>query len=501
MTTKMFYMVRNVINRGKGGIDPDEGFAFSVQTQKLTVFKLENSEFVKTDEDVMSFFFSQQVYLVEWYFIYQRSDIKSLTGEDVDLEGTGRQVCVYFYWQGRDCTVSEKALSAILTIFYVNKKASQVHVGQDSEMPAFVSLFKTHYVSGIGHSDEFNANDHHLYLIRGTNLEECTLLEVEPHFTSLRSQGNFLYVHPASNTIYQWIGRLYNKALDITELLETLHKLFQVQTIEEGEEPEDFLTFLQFPAGKPYSFIASSIQFCCSFRKLDQYKIECNKISCQLSQIKDHNGKPVQYDNFSVHQNDLYSLIQPVLVLVCTTQNTYLWHGWVPPKGNSNNSEQLNDLNILTDKNFLEMKRYILEDLATFLKGSNYKKTETTFSEFITQIHAGLEPSDFIQLFPNWKKREDIYLQQLKLGRIADEQPSVSAQQTLSEQIFYPIEVLVKRPLPENVEPGKLENYIEDGEFEVTKWLTKNLFDMKKEEFSKLPRWKQNELKKSKQLF
>lgn len=61
-------------------------------------------------------------------------------------------------------------------------------------------------------------------------------------------------------------------------------------------------------------------------------------------------------------------------------------------------------------------------------------------------------------------------------------------------QTVYPLEVLLKRPLPEYVNPTKLEMYLDDDEFEQT-------LGMAKDEWKKLPAWKKTNLRKEHGLF
>lgn len=58
----------------------------------------------------------------------------------------------------------------------------------------------------------------------------------------------------------------------------------------------------------------------------------------------------------------------------------------------------------------------------------------------------------------------------------------------------YPLDVLIQRPLPEYVNPTKLEMYLSPEEFEQTLGMTK-------EEWKKLPAWKQTNLRKEHNLF
>lgn len=62
------------------------------------------------------------------------------------------------------------------------------------------------------------------------------------------------------------------------------------------------------------------------------------------------------------------------------------------------------------------------------------------------------------------------------------------------ERTRFSLTVLKQRPLPEGVDPAKLETYLSDEEF-------KNVFKMDKEQFAKLPGWKQTKSKKEVGLF
>lgn len=58
----------------------------------------------------------------------------------------------------------------------------------------------------------------------------------------------------------------------------------------------------------------------------------------------------------------------------------------------------------------------------------------------------------------------------------------------------YPAHVLRQKPLPDGVNPLKLEFYLSDEEF-------KELLQTTKEDFANLPAWKQTNLKKKARLF
>lgn len=61
-------------------------------------------------------------------------------------------------------------------------------------------------------------------------------------------------------------------------------------------------------------------------------------------------------------------------------------------------------------------------------------------------------------------------------------------------QSEYPLAVLLERPLPEGVDPTKLENYLSDAEFEMALGVSQSDFDL-------MPQWKQTNLKRERGLF
>lgn len=61
-------------------------------------------------------------------------------------------------------------------------------------------------------------------------------------------------------------------------------------------------------------------------------------------------------------------------------------------------------------------------------------------------------------------------------------------------QTTYPLDTLLARPLPEYVNPTKLEMYLDDDDFVKTLGMTKD-------EWKNLPAWKKTNLRKDHGLF
>lgn len=106
-------------------------------------------------------------------------------------------------------------------------------------------------------------------------------------------------------------------------------------------------------------------------------------------------------------------------------------------------------------------------------------------------VLAGCEPLTFTNIFPYWEKDTSISSKaegsKNKVMLVKEALAQLSKQQ-------YSIEELTRKPLPEGVDPLRLEDYLSDQDF-------KTLLEMSRVEFNALPNWKQKNLKKSKSLF
>ncbi|MEQ2203185.1 hypothetical protein XENOCAPTIV_026145, partial [Xenoophorus captivus] len=75
-------------------------------------------------------------------------------------------------------------------------------------------------------------------------------------------------------------------------------------------------------------------------------------------------------------------------------------------------------------------------------------------------IHAGLEPLTFTNMFPSWEHREDVAEITERIILVEDVLARLC-------QNTYPLAQLQARPLPEGVDPLRLEIYLSDTDFEV----------------------------------
>ncbi|KAG8013818.1 Supervillin [Nibea albiflora] len=179
-------------------------------------------------------------------------------------------------------------------------------------------------------------------------------------------------------------------------------------------------------------------------------------------------------------QEDLYNTAQPALFLVDNFHEVYLWQGWWPQ-----DSECTGSARIRWDAD----RKCAMETVLQYCKEKNEKKPQKSYL-----IHAGLEPLTFTNMFPSWEHREDV-------AEITEREAEVCNQIILVEDVLarlcqntFPLAQLQARPLPEGVDPLRLEIYLSDQDFEKA-------LEMKREEYESLPGWKQVNLKKAKGLF
>jgi len=114
-------------------------------------------------------------------------------------------------------------------------------------------------------------------------------------------------------------------------------------------------------------------------------------------------------------------------------------------------------------------------------------------------IKQGLEPANFSGHFGAWEEDkwniEELYSE-------AASNPDIGEPQVVgngftmgySNSGSVPYSVLISGDIPSNVDPAKKEEYLSEAEF------TK-VFGMDKNQFMGLPKWKQDNLKRNKQLF
>uniref|UniRef100_H3ASN6 HP domain-containing protein n=1 Tax=Latimeria chalumnae TaxID=7897 RepID=H3ASN6_LATCH len=100
-------------------------------------------------------------------------------------------------------------------------------------------------------------------------------------------------------------------------------------------------------------------------------------------------------------------------------------------------------------------------------------------------IHAGAEPLTFTNIFPQWEPVLEIAIFSFKTDAVQNKVMLVQDVLARLCKTQYTLEEIQSRPLPEGVDPLKLEIYLSDEDFQLQRAL-----EMKRDEFNSLPNWK-----------
>ncbi|XP_073683841.1 supervillin a isoform X3 [Garra rufa] len=488
------------VGRGYGLVEGDEGRNFEISTLSVDVWHILEFDYSRLPKQSIGQFHEGDTYVVKWKYMISTAVGKRLHSERII--GPGKEKCCYFFWQGRNSTVSEKGTSALMTVELDEERGAQVQVQQGKEPPCFLQCFNGGMIvhAGKREEEEENAqNDWRLYCIRGEKPIEGHLLEVVCHCSSLRSRTSLILLNIPKASMYLWhgcksqmhtrdVGRTAaNKIKEQCPLEAGLHSSSKVsiQECDEGAEPQGFWEALGRRDRKAYD---------CMLQDPGKFNF-----TPQLFQLSSASGEfvavefvypsrePNLVNSMPFLQEDLYTATQPALFLVDNHHEVYLWQGWWPQ-----DSESTGSARIRWDSD----RKCAMETVLQYSKEKNEKKTPKSYL-----IHAGLEPLTFTNMFPSWEHREDI-------AEITEKEAEVCNQIILVEDVLmrlckttYPLADLQARPLPEGVDPLHLEIYLSDEDFEGVGASGKKALEMSRSEYEALPGWKQVNVKKAKGLF
>ncbi|XP_044280776.1 supervillin isoform X5 [Varanus komodoensis] len=482
------------IGRGYGFIEGDDGRQFEIITVSVDVWHILEFDYSRLPKQSIGQFHEGDTYVVKWKYLVSTS-VGSRQKGDLQTRVVGKEKCVYFFWQGRHSTVSEKGTSALMTVELDEERGAQVQVLQGKEPPCFLQCFQGGMIVHAGRREEEEENtqsDWRLYCVRGEVSLEGNLLEVACHCSSLRSRTSTIVLNINKALIYLWhgckaqahtkeVGRTAaNKIKEQCPLEAGLHSSSKVTIHEcdEGSEPMGFWDALGRRDRKAYDCMLQDpgkFNFTPRLFILGSSSGEFSATE-YIYPARD----PSVVNSMPFLQEDLYTAPQPALFLVDNHHEVYLWQGWWPVENKVAGSARIR---------WASDRKCAMETVLQYCKGKNVKKPPKSYL-----IHAGLEPLTFTNMFPSWEHREDI-------AEITEMDAEASNQIILVEDVLaklckklYPLADLLARPLPEGVDPLNLEIYLSDEDFE-------SALQMTREEYNALPSWKQVNLKKAKGLF
>ncbi|RZF39379.1 hypothetical protein LSTR_LSTR000900 [Laodelphax striatellus] len=504
------------LGRGRTYFDEETRRHFEITTQSIKVWHINEFTTSEVPEESCSQLFTGDSYVIRWIYNITVTG-RELSGQPSKHISTGRDRCVYLTWQGSAATLNDQGAAALLTVELDKEKGPQLRVPHHAEPPAFLALFHGAAVFHFGRKGEPRTNDEwRLFVCKGQENEEAALVEVACSIRSLRSRGSFLLVQKSAGQLYLWHG---SKSLphcrqvaafavdkltdgDMAELgLGHLEEV-GVKEIDEGSEPKEFFNGLGGCNRQLYvSLLNSKLSYDWTPRLfhmtsvLGQFKAVPVVPPC---------GHPTLANPFPYIQNDLYAASQPAMFLLDAEDVIWLWQGWIPSaeesgsgSGSGSDADEPDaggPVSLGAGAWGVRWQAERRAAMATALDLWRLKRGAERASTGVQLAYAGLEPLHFTNLFPDWTDRDDIAEINIADGRKPGESLSVEAELARLTRSTYPLAQLLQRPLPEGVDPTRLENYLSPNDFQ-------ELLGMSKEEFLELPTWKQTNLKKTSGLF
>ncbi|KAI4497986.1 hypothetical protein M0802_006810 [Mischocyttarus mexicanus] len=482
------------LGRGTGWYDDELMKQCTVETTSINVWHIDEFSHTLLDNLSNGQFYTGDSYIIRWMYSVTITG-RELSGLQSKHSSKGRDRSVYFIWQGKNASLNEQGAAALLTVELDNEQGPQIRVVQGHEPAAFLNLFSGGMVIHMGKkADKRSDQRWRLYICRGTLESEVFLTEIPCSTRQLRSRGSFLLLDIKCTKIYVWHGtnalphikknalfaanKIKDKQLEEFGLtFDEIH--LEILEINEGAEPEEFFNALGGMNKTLY-------------------------ISLKKDPIQDHTPRLFHFSSitkefkvteilcphranlptpFPFLQDELYQVNQPALFLLENKNEVWIWQGWWPDSEAEDHSGS-------------KAVRWQAERKTTMTMAIQYwKNIHPNVVKFpIYLVWAGLEPLQFINLFPTWTYRDDIAELNMQEGRNPGEILNVESELARLTQSTYPPAQLLQRPLPVGVDPTRLELYLSQQHFQ-------ELLGIGKEEFQELPMWKQVNLKKEVGLF
>ncbi|XP_077955880.1 supervillin isoform X5 [Gasterosteus aculeatus] len=456
------------VGRGHGPVETEDHMRTQeISTASVDVWHILEFDYSRLPRQSIGHFHEGDAYVVKWKYMVNTS-VGRRQNPEARSSGPGKERCCYFFWQGRHSTVSEKGTSALMTVELDEERGAQVQVQQGKEPPCFLQCFNGGMIVHAGKREEEEENtqsEWRLYCVRGEVPVEGHLLEVACHCSSLRSRASMILLNINKAVIYLWHGcktQLHTRSVGNTAALEIkqqcpleagLHSSSKVTIHEcdEGAEPPGFWEALGRKDRKAYDCM---LQDPGNFHFTPRlFQLSSTSGDFVASEFFHPSGAPGLVSSLPFLQEDLYNAPQqPALFLVDNFHEVYLWQGWWPQDGESTGSARMR---------WDSDRKCAMETVLQYCKEKNEKKPQKSYL-----VHAGLEPLTFTNMFPSWEHREDV-------AEITEREAEVCNQIILVEDVLarlcqntFPLAQLQARPLPEGVDPLRLEIYLSDQDFE-----------------------------------
>ncbi|KAG7295776.1 hypothetical protein JYU34_020830 [Plutella xylostella] len=514
------------VGRGTHYYDKENMRHYDIKTRSVCKWVIQEFDFQKVENEAdIPDFYSADSYIIRWEYIITATG-RELNGKPSKHNITGRDRCAYFCWQGRDASSNDKGAAALLTVELDKEKGPQIRVAQGNEPPAFLNLFQGNLTI---HQGKKNADKsrYKLFVTRGNVSNEAYLLQVPCSVRQLRSRGSLLLVDTEKGCLYIWHGarslkhtkniaiELANKliARESTYLFGAKKSNLKITEVKEGDEPKEVLEALGCANKQYYNSVLNG-------------KDASVDVTARLFHFTDLGGQfeaqevlsPLRHDGlvtpFPFEQKELYSASQPALFLLDAGGSLWLWQGWWPRAADGElESKEINIGVGAFAARWQAMRAAALRTAEAYYHVSRSRSTLTPGSTDtlgadaprvngtqgtaqVKVVAAGLEPKAFTDLFDCWTEHDEAAEANIEHGYKCGDILSGACElsRLSSTAALVPLAALQRRPLPDHVDPMRLERHLDEADFQEA-------FGMTKEEFAALPPWKQTNMKKEVGLF
>ncbi|XP_077069345.1 supervillin isoform X7 [Siphateles boraxobius] len=452
------------VRRGRGMVTLSDGRQVELCTLAVKSWLISESEEFEVAPESLGQFSEDCTYATRWTY--------SLTALG-DQMARGQERSVLFIWKGRHSNASGRDLSPALT----NQCSSQVFITEGEEPPCFLQLFQGGMVIYRQHSRD--TGGWHLFCVRGDVSVEGSLLEVLCSCSSLRSRGSLVLLNSQQGAIYLWHGcKAHSKARQVAK--QTVQRLTQmcppelslrtgsfmnVQEVEEGKEPAEFWNAIGPQDKKSYDCMLQDPGKFNFTPRLFYLSAQSGTFEGAELISPSHVSGVITAMPFL--QDKLYSVPHSALFLLDNYLEVYLWQSCVA--------------SVSQRPHWDKEKKCAMETALEYCKERNPRRPPMAYL-----IDEGAEPLTFTNIFPSWEMRLTQGVQDCtvckKLTLVQDALASLNKTQ-------FPLKDLLKRPLPEGVDPLHLENYLSQHDFKAALGMTWNdyncLSDLQKMELKK----------------
>ncbi|XP_056310001.1 supervillin isoform X4 [Danio aesculapii] len=456
------------VRRGRDLVTLSDGRQANLCTVSVNVWLISEGEECEVAPESLGQLNEGNTYAIRWTY--------SLTASG-DESALAQERFAVFIWKGRHSNISGRDLSPALT----NQCIAQVFITEGEEPACFLQLFQGGMVI-YRQQPSRDTEGWRLFCVRGDVPVEGSLLEVQCSCSSLRSRGSLVLLNSQQGTIYLWHGcKAHSKARQVakqtvqhltqmcpSELSLKTGSFMNIQEVEEGKEPAEYWNAIGQQDRKSYDCMLQDPGKFNFTPRLFHLSAQSGSFEGLELISPSHANGVITAMPFL--QDKLYTVPQPALFLLDNYLEVYLW--------------QSCEASALQRPHWDKEKKCAMETALQYCKERNPRRPPIAYL-----IDEGAEPLTFTNIFPSWEMtqvEEDCTMRK-KLTLVQDALAALNKTQ-------FPLQDLLKRPLPEGVDPQHLENYLSQQDFTAALGMAWN-------DYNSLSDLQKTDLKKSKGLY